>query len=942
MKRIVIMNQIRIMKKIKTCCWNPLLMMLLFIMAAGLTSRITLEVSAEPEPSPQRSKPSFDKQNQRVITIGAVFEESDQELEYAFREAVDRVSLLSKTSRLEAYVVNIKPHDSFRAAKIVCRMIEKGVWAIFGPTSPSVTWLVRSIANNLHIPHIQINWDYRHSSYASNMTINLYPEATSLSRAYMDLIRARGWKSFTLVYEENEGIIKMKDILRLPALRGIDEVTKMSIRQFSPGQSYKKLLKDMSKKFERNVILNVPLNRIKDILRSANEVGMMTEYHNYLITDLDMHTLDFSDMVINTNITGMSLLDPKSRESTGFFASREWVYGRSSPTSSSSMNPGLASFGPNPNANQQRQFMKKLTTEPALLYDAVFLFSRALDDLERTQTVYPPTSTCDRPSSNANPWIFGSILINFMKMINLKGLTGPIKFDPDYNYRSDFILDILEQKKADTGISGWKKLGTWDPRNKINITRNFTTEEMDVKEALRNKTLRVTVPTNAEPYVMLQENNQNLTGNDRFEGYCIDLIQDISKILGFKFEIYPAPNNAYGSFKNGEWNGMIRELLDHRADMAIADFTMTSARQGAVDFTLPFMNLGISILFKKPEDAPPDLFSFLKPFSLEVWVYMATAFLGVSLLLYVISRLSPYEWVSGHPCEDDPDELENQFSLGNCLWFTVGSLMQQGSDLAPRALSTRTLASIWWFFTLIMISSYTANLAAFLTVSRMASPIENAEDLAKQTTIQYGCKSDGSTFNFFKTSNHSTYERMWSAMESIRPTVFVNSNTQGIERVKKGNYAYLAESTSIEYEIQRNCDLMQIGGLLDQKGYGIATPPDSPYRGLLSEAILHLQESGRLAELKNKWWVERIIAQGITCPPDKKESSMELDIGNVGGVFVVLLAGTGVGCLIVIIEFVWKTKKVARHERVSPESLLSHPELQLQNFRAILSLCLAS
>lgn len=124
------------------------------------------------------------------------------------------------------------------------------------------------------------------------------------------------------------------------------------------------------------------------------------------------------------------------------------------------------------------------------------------------------------------------------------------------------------------------------------------------------------------------------------------------------------------------------------------------------------------------------------------------------------------------------------------------------------------------------------------------------------------------------------------------------------------------ESTTIEYEVQRNCDLVQVGGLLDQKGYGIATPPDSPYRGLLSEAILHLQETGRLIELKNRWWVQKIVAQGITCPPDPV-STMKLDIGNVGGVFVVLLMGTGIGCFVVILEFIWKTKKVARHDRVS-------------------------
>ena len=57
---------------------------------------------------------------------------------------------------------------------------------------------------------------------------------------------------------------------------------------------------------------------------------------------------------------------------------------------------------------------------------------------------------------------------------------------------------------------------------------------------------------------------------------------------------------------------------------------------------------------------------------------------------------------------------------------------------------------MWWFFTLIMISSYTANLAAFLTVERMESPIENAEDLANQDKIKYGSLATGTTFAFFR------------------------------------------------------------------------------------------------------------------------------------------------------------------------------------------------
>lgn len=68
-----------------------------------------------------------------------------------------------------------------------------------------------------------------------------------------------------------------------------------------------------------------------------------------------------------------------------------------------------------------------------------------------------------------------------------------------------------------------------------------------------------------------------------------------------------------------------------------------------------------------------------------------------------------------------------------------------------RAPSTRIIASMWWFFTLIMVSSYTANLAAFLTIESLSTPISNVEELANADgAIPYGAKRGGSTFGFFK------------------------------------------------------------------------------------------------------------------------------------------------------------------------------------------------
>lgn len=112
-----------------------------------------------------------------------------------------------------------------------------------------------------------------------------------------------------------------------------------------------------------------------------------------------------------------------------------------------------------------------------------------------------------------------------------------------------------------------------------------------------------------------------------------------------------------------------------------------------------------------------------------------------------------------------------------------------------------------------MLASYTANLAAFLTMERMDATIDSADDLAKQSKIKYGAVRGGSTMKFFQDSNFSTYQRMWAAMESTRPSVFTTSNDEGRERVFKGKrqYAFLMESTSLEYITERNCDLTQIG-----------------------------------------------------------------------------------------------------------------------------------
>ena len=57
--------------------------------------------------------------------------------------------------------------------------------------------------------------------------------------------------------------------------------------------------------------------------------------------------------------------------------------------------------------------------------------------------------------------------------------------------------------------------------------------------------------------------------------------------------MYGVPNA-----ETGEWDGIVRQLIDRRADIAVASMTINYARETVIDFSKPFMNLGISILFK--------------------------------------------------------------------------------------------------------------------------------------------------------------------------------------------------------------------------------------------------------------------------------------------------------------------------------------------------------
>ncbi|CAL4099883.1 unnamed protein product, partial [Meganyctiphanes norvegica] len=95
---------------------------------------------------------------------------------------------------------------------------------------------------------------------------------------------------------------------------------------------------------------------------------------------------------------------------------------------------------------------------------------------------------------------------------------------------------------------------------------------------------------------------------------------------------------------NNNWNGMIKELIDKRADIALAPLSVMAERENVVDFTVPYYDLvGITILMLKPK-VPTSLFKFLTVLEAEVWVCILCAYIFTSFLLWIFDRFSPYSY----------------------------------------------------------------------------------------------------------------------------------------------------------------------------------------------------------------------------------------------------------------------------------------------------------
>ncbi|XP_016084208.1 glutamate receptor 4b isoform X2 [Sinocyclocheilus grahami] len=825
------------------------------------------------------------------VQIGGLFIRNTDQEYTAFRLAIFLHNTSPNASEapfnLVPHVDNIETANSFAVTNAFCSQYSRGVFAIFGLYDKRSVHTLTSFCGALHISLITPSFP---TEGESQFVLQLRP---SIRGALLSLLDHYDWNRFVFLYDTDRGYSILQAIMEKAGQIGW-QVSAICVENFNDA-SYRQLLEDLDRRQEKTFVIDLEAERLNNMLEQIVSVGKHVKGYHYIMANLGFKDINLERFMHGgANVTGFQLVD---------FS-----------------NPMVIKLMQRWNKLDQREYPgsdapPKYTS--ALTYDGVMVMAEAFRNLRRQKVdISRRGNAGDCLANPAAPWNQGIDMERTLKQVRLQGLTGNVQFD-HYGRRVNYTMDVFELKS-----NGPRRIGYWNDADKLVLTQDQALLPNETS-GMENRTVIVTTIMEG-PYVMLKKNWEMYEGNEQYEGYCVDLAYEIAKHIGFKYKISIVPDGKYGA-RDPEtkiWNGMVGELVYGKAEIAVAPLTITLVREEVIDFSKPFMSLGISIMIKKPQKSKPGVFSFLDPLAYEIWMCIVFAYIGVSVVLFLVSRFSPYEWHTEEPEEGTDglpsDQPPNEFGIFNSLWFSLGAFMQQGCDISPRSLSGRIVGGVWWFFTLIIISSYTANLAAFLTVERMVSPIESAEDLAKQTDIAYGTLDSGSTKEFFRRSKIAVYEKMWSYMKSAEPTVFTKTTAEGVARVRKskGKYAFLLESTMNEYTEQRKpCDTMKVGGNLDSKGYGVATPKGSQLRSAVNLAVLKLNEQGLLDKLKNKWWYDKGEC-GSGGGGEKDKSSQALSLSNVAGVFYILVGGLGLAMLVALIEFCYKSRNEAKRMKV--------------------------
>ncbi|NP_001070161.1 glutamate receptor ionotropic, NMDA 1 precursor [Taeniopygia guttata] len=822
----------------------------------------------------------------KIVNIGAVL--STKKHEQIFREAVNQANKRHGTWKLQLNATSVthKPNAIQMALSVCEDLISSQVYAILvshppAPNDHLTPTPVSYTAGFYRIPVIGLTT--RMSIY-SDKSIHLsflrtVPPYSHQANVWFEMMRAFNWNHVILIVsDDHEGRAAQK---KLETLLEEKESKAEKVLQFDPGTKNVTALLLEAKELEaRVIILSASEDDAATVYRSAAMLNMTGSGYLWLVGEREIsgNALRYAP----DGVIGLQLINGKN--------------------------------------------------ESAHISDAVAVVAQAVHDLFEKENITDPPRGC---VGNTNIWKTGPLFKRvLMSSKYSEGVTGRVEFneDGDRKFANYSIMNLQNRKLVQVGIYNGSNVLTNDRKiiwpggetekpqgyqmsTKLKIVTIHQEPFVYVKPTQADGTCREEFTINGDPVkkVFCTGPNETIPGRPTVAlccyGFCIDLLIRLAGVMNFTYEVHLVADGKFGTQERvnnsnkKEWNGMMGELLSGQADMIVAPLTINNERAQYIEFSKPFKYQGLTILVKK-EIPRSTLDSFMQPFQSTLWLLVGLSVHVVAVMLYLLDRFSPF----GRFKVNSEEEEEDALTLSSAMWFSWGVLLNSGiGEGAPRSFSARILGMVWAGFAMIIVASYTANLAAFLVLDRPEERITGINDprlrnpsdkfiyaTVKQSSVDIYFRRQVELSTMYRHMEKHNYESAAEAIQAVRDNKL---------------HAFIWDSAVLEFEASQKCDLVTTGELFFRSGFGIGMRKDSPWKQNVSLAILKSHENGFMEDL-DKTWVRYQECDSRSNAP------ATLTFENMAGVFMLVAGGIVAGIFLIFIEIAYKRHKDARRKQM--------------------------
>ena len=298
-------------------------------------------------------------------------------------------------------------------------------------------------------------------------------------------------------------------------------------------------------------------------------------------------------------------------------------------------------------------------------------------------------------------------------------------------------------------------------------------------------------------------------GKGGWTGLSIDLWREAADQLGLRYEFRAMPTP----------DSLIDGIAAGQLDASIAAITVTAARAGKVDFTQPFYNTGLGIVVPATGDHGwwRVMRAFFSVDFLKVVVALFLVLLAAGLGVWLFERRKNSEQFGGTAAS----------GLGSSFWWAAVTMTTVGyGDKSPRTFGGRTIALLWMFISVIIISGFTAQITSSLTVGRLDTAIKGPSDLPRFAIATV----EGSIAARYLRANDVT----------VMPRATIE---EAIAAVKDGQAdGCVYDAAILQYALRRDRSLELLPARFDLRDYAIAVPLDSPLRKQLNLVLLRIEQ----------------------------------------------------------------------------------------------------